>query len=256
MVFALLALWDFVTPLVLAGDSGFVFLGKRLSGAPNLIAAWAFAVFLTCYAAALWRERAAALPLGIAYAAYLCVNLHYALLFTFRNAEPPTGDARVFGASNIIAIAVACGAVAATAATRRGEAGPDQAPGRVLLRSFALLFALMAVSNALKPFAYAPDIGFIFFGHRLAGTANVIAALAFSALLAVYAASIWTERRLALPLGIVYALYVPANILLWGGHRPEEDAAPAIFTLPYLAGAIGVSGGAAFLLWRHRKRLI
>lgn len=254
VLFGLLALSNFLQPLGLFAEAGLVFLGKRLSGAPNLIAAWSFAIFLACYAAALWRGTAAALPLGIAYASYLHVNLHYTLLFTLRDAAAPFGNAYVFGFYTIVALGAAWGAVAAVLCTR--PAVHERDPARILLRSFALLFALMALSNALKPFAYAPDVGFIFFGHRLAGTANTIVALIFSALLATYAASIWAEKRRALPLGIAYALYVIANIVLWNKNRPEQADTSFIFALPYLVGAVGVPSGAALLLWRHRERLV
>jgi hypothetical protein len=253
VLFGLLALSIFLNPFGLSTDSGVVFLGKRLSGAPNLIAAWCFAVFLACYAISLWREKAAALPLGIAYAAYLHVNLHYALLFTFRDAEAPFDNAHVFAISTIVALVAAWGAVAAMVRGRLAER--DHAPARILLRSFALLFALMALANALKPFAYAPDVGFIFFGHRLAGTANTIVALIFSALLATYAASIWAERRRALLLGTAYAIYVLANVVLWNKNRPEQADMSFIFALPYLLGAIGVPSAAALLLWQQRERL-
>ncbi len=256
VLFGLLALSNFLQPLGLSPESGFVFLGKRLSGTPNLIAAWSFAVFLACYATALWRETATALPLGLAYAAYLHVSLHYALLFTFRNAEPPFDSALVFGIYTIAALGSAWGAVVVM--LRRGLAKREHAPARILLRAFALLFALMALSNALKPFAYASDVGFILFGQRLRGTANVVAALTFSALLATYAVSLWGEKRRALPLAIAYALYVFANLVLWNIRTPEVErgAAPVIFSLPYLVSAVGVSSGAALLLWRYRKRLV
>ena len=68
VLFALLAVSNLTKPLGLSVEQGFVFFGRRLSGTPNLIAAWSFAVFLFAYAAALWRERTQALPMGIAYA--------------------------------------------------------------------------------------------------------------------------------------------------------------------------------------------
>jgi hypothetical protein len=123
------------------------------------------------------------------------------------------------------------------------------------MRTFALLFALMALSDLLKPFAYTPEVGFVLFGQRLTGGANTAAALTFSALLATYAAMLWEERREALTLGIGYALYVAANLVLWQFRKPEGAEAPLLFALPYLVSAIGVSSGAACLLWRHRERL-
>jgi hypothetical protein len=254
VLFGILAAYTFLQPLGLSIGSGFVFLGKRLSGAPNLVAAWSFSVFLGCLAIALWRERAVAVPLGIAYAAYLLVNLHYALLFAYRDVAAPVVDTRSLVISTAVAFIATAGAVAA--AIFRHSAERDQGAARILLRSFALLFALMALSNAIKPFAYAADIGFIFFGHRLEGPANTVAALAFSGLLAIYAAGIWMEMRYALPLGIAYACYVIVNIVLWNKYSPKQAEAPFIYAMPYLVGAIGVSSGAALLLWKQRRRLV
>lgn len=254
VLFGVFALLSFLTPLGVAAETGVVFLGKRLAGAPNLIAAWSLAVFLACYAVALWRRKAAALPLGIAYVSYLHLNLHYSLLFTFRDGQPPFSSAPMFAISTIVALGGAWGAVAVM--LRGGLAGEALVPSRVLLRSFALLFALMALANALKPFAYAADVGFIFFGRRLAGTANTVVALTFSALLATYAAGIWTEKRWALPLGVAYAAYVVANLVLWGKYHPDQADAPVMFVLPYFVGAIGVPSGSALLLWRQRERPI
>jgi hypothetical protein len=250
VLFALLAISNFLKPVLANAETGFVFLGRRLTDTPNLIAGLSFGVFLSCYAAALWRETAAALPLGIAYAAYVSANL---FLFTLR-APTPTGNARVFGILYMIfALGGAWGAVAAM--LRSGFAERDRTPGRILMRSFALLFALMALSDALKPFAYTPEVGFVLLGQRLAGTANTIAALTFSALLATYAASIWMEKRRALQLGIAYSIYVALNLVLWSFRKPEGAGAPLVFMLPYVLSAIGVSSGSALLLWRYKERL-
>jgi hypothetical protein len=250
VLFGLLAVSNFLKPILADDKTGFVFLGRRLDGTPNLIAGWSFAVLLVAYAGALWREKAAALPIGIAYAAYVSANL---FLFTLR-MPAPTGNAVIFGiVYTVVALVSAWGAVALM--MRNGFADLDPVPGRVVLRSFALLFALMALSNALKPFAYTDDVGFVLLGQRLAGQANVAAATVFSALLAVYAANIWLERKLALKMGIAYAAYVIANLVLWTYRKPEGADAPLIFALPYLVSAIGVSSGAAVLLWRHRGRL-
>ncbi|MFN2377355.1 MAG: hypothetical protein ABR538_12515 [Candidatus Binatia bacterium] len=250
VLFALLAVSNFLKPMEYTSDQGFVFFGRRLGGMPNLIAAWSFGVFLLCYAANLWKEKAAALPLGIAYGAYVVANL---FLFTLRSPAP-TGNAVVFGiAYTIFALGGAWGAVYAM--KKAGFAERDAAPGRLLLRSFALLFALMALSNALKPFAYTSEVGFVFLGERLAGMPNTIAAVTFAAILATYAAAIWSERRLALKIGVAYAAYVIVNLVLWTVRKPEGADAPLIYALPYLVSAIGVSSGSAWLLWKHRGRL-
>lgn len=250
VLFGLLAVSNFLKPFTVDDKTGFVFFGRRLDGTPNLIAGWSFAVLLAAYAAALWREKAAALPIGIAYAAYVSANL---FLFVLRSPAA-TGNAAIFGiVYTVLALGCAWGAVALM--MRNGFAELDPVPGRIVLRSFALLFALMALSNALKPFAYTDDVGFVLFGQRLVGQANAAAATTFSALLAIYAANVWLEKKLALKLGLAYAAYVIANLVLWTYRKPEGADAPMIFALPYLVSAIGVSSGAAALLWRHRARL-
>jgi len=56
-----------------------------------------------------------------------------------------------------------------------------------LLRAFAVLFALLSLSNLLKPFKLSPEVGFVLLGTRLSGTANAIAGPLFGIYLAVYA---------------------------------------------------------------------
>jgi len=251
VLFALLAVSNLTKPLGMTAEQGFVFFGRRLTGTPNLIAAWAFAVLLFAYATALWRERTAALPMGIAYAAYVSANL-----FLFQLRMPVIeGNARVFGiVYTVLALGFSWGSVALM--LRAGFARRDGVPRRVVLRSAALLFASIALSNLLKPFAYTETVGFVLLGQRLTGTPNVVAALAFTAFLAVYAQSIWAERRRALPLGVAYAVYVVVNLVLWNFRKPAGTVTPLAFMLPYLVAAIGVSSGTAYLLWKERSRLL
>jgi len=249
VLFGLLAVSNLMKPLGFDENQGFVFMGRRLEGTPNMIAGWSFAAFLAWYAFSLWKEKASALPLGIAYGAYVAANL---FLFTLR-MPAPTGNQRLFGlAYTAVALGGAWGAVAAM--LRAGFARRDAAPGRIVLRSFALLFALMALSNVLKPFAYTADVGFVLLGQRLAGSANTAAALVFAGFLGAYAVAIWNEKRAAVALGLAYAAYVVANLVLWNFRKPDGAEAPMVFAIPYLISAIGVSSGAAALLWKHRAR--
>lgn len=252
VVFGVLAGIDLVKPLLPFGETGVVFLGKRLSGAPSLIAGWTFAAFFGGYARALWGRADAALPLGLGYAGYASANLHYTLVDALY-APHVNVQAAQFAPYAAAAFTLAWGAVLVM--WRSGVGRRDQTPGRIPLRAMALLFALMAVSNALKPFVYASDVGFVFFGRRLEGTANTLVALCFSGFLATYAASLWAERRYALVLAALYAVYVPVNIVMWNAGNPDPDDMPMLMALPYLAAAIGVSSGAALLLWRQRNRL-
>jgi len=124
-----------------------------------------------------------------------------------------------------------------------------------LLRIFAVLFCLLALSNLLKPLQLTSNVGFVFLGHRLGGTANTILGPTFGIYLAVYAYSIFTMRSFALPMGIGYALYVVANLILWNLGHPAESEGSRRFGLAYMAVAIGVSSGAAYLLAMRRDSL-
>jgi hypothetical protein len=125
------------------------------------------------------------------------------------------------------------------------------------LTAFAILFAVLAGSNLLKPFQIlGPQTGFVLFGERLEGTANAVAGPLFGLFLLVYAIGIWGMKRWALPLAWLYAAYVVANLLLF---RFRTETPPGvgymIFGLVYMLVAIGVSAGAAWLLSRRKAEL-
>lgn len=121
---------------------------------------------------------------------------------------------------------------------------------------FAVLFGILAVSNLMKPLAIGSQTGFVLFGKRLSGFPNLIFGPLFGLYLAVYATGIWGMRRRALPLGILYAIYVVLNLILFTVRTPQEQGSGAlIFGLVYMTVAIGVSSGAAWLLWRRQNEL-
>jgi hypothetical protein len=126
------------------------------------------------------------------------------------------------------------------------------------LTILAILLALMAVSDFGKPFSHNPGVGFVFFGARLSGTANMIVAPIFGILLAVYVYGILAMRKFAAPLGIFYAAYVIVNmplfILRYHGIPVLQEHSLA-YLVPYPFVAIGVSSGAAWLIYRHRRDL-
>jgi len=134
---------------------------------------------------------------------------------------------------------------------------PKRSPGATLT-ILAILLALMVISNLHKPFAHHPGEGFVFFGTRLSGTANKIVAPIFAAFLAVYVYGILAMRKFALPLGIFYAAYVILNMLLfvvkYHGTAVTQEHSWA-YLVPYPFVAIGVSSGAAWLLYRRKDDL-
>jgi hypothetical protein len=122
----------------------------------------------------------------------------------------------------------------------------------------AVLFALLAVSNLLKPLQLGgAQTGFVFFGARLSGPANTIAGPLFAVVLAAYAVGIWQMRPWALPLGIAYALYVTANLVLFPMRTPQPPDVAAgyrMFVVVYAVVALGVSWGTVYLLKQRLAR--
>jgi hypothetical protein len=134
---------------------------------------------------------------------------------------------------------------------------PDKSRG-VTLTIFAMLFLLMALSDFGKPFSHNPGVGFVFFGTRLSGTANTIVAPIFATMLVIYAYGILRMRKFALPLGTAYAAYViinmPLFIVRYHGTPVMQEHSWA-YLVPYPFVAIGVSSGAAWLLYRRKADL-
>jgi hypothetical protein len=107
-----------------------------------------------------------------------------------------------------------------------------------------VLFALLALSNLSKPLELQPEHGFVFLGRRLRGTADLLVAPVFGAYLAAYAWGLWQGRRWALPMGILYAGWVPLNLYLFTVRSPEEMGTNSLFGVPYMMVAVSVSLGA------------
>jgi hypothetical protein len=126
------------------------------------------------------------------------------------------------------------------------------------LTILAMLLALMAISNFHKPFSHHPGEGFVFFGTRLSGVANKIVAPIFGIMLVVYVYGIFAMRKFALPLGIFYAAYVIVNMPLFLVRYHDTAVMQEhtwAYLVPYPFVAIGVSSGAAWLLYRRRADL-
>ena len=67
-------------------NAGFVFFGHRLHGVANAVVGPAFGAVLAAYAYGVWTRRRWVVPLAIAYAVYVPVNL---VLYTL---NPPPGS--------------------------------------------------------------------------------------------------------------------------------------------------------------------
>lgn len=110
VLFGILAVSNLLKGLRIGAETGFVFLGERLTGTPNAALGAAFGLYLLAYAYGIWTRRKWALPMGIAYAAWVVVNL---VMFTVRGPKPPPGIGyALFGlVYAVIAIGVSAGAV-------------------------------------------------------------------------------------------------------------------------------------------------
>ena len=129
------------------------------------------------------------------------------------------------------------------------EGEPDRA-----LRTCAVLFGVLALSNLLKPLQLGAETGFVFFGTRLGGTANAILGPLFGLYLAVYAVGIWRLRPWAVPMGVAYALYVVANLVLFTMKNTPPSTGAMVFGVVYMLVAVGVSWGTVYLLRRRLAR--
>lgn len=126
-----------------------------------------------------------------------------------------------------------------------------------LFMIFTVPFALLAVSNLLKPFQFGGEqTGFVLFGQRLSGMANTIAGPLFGLYLLVYAYGIWNQKRFALPMSHAYALYVVLNLMLFIANNPRPPGVGYLyFGIVYSVIAIGVSVSAAVFLTSRKAEL-
>ena len=125
------------------------------------------------------------------------------------------------------------------------------------LTILAILFAILAVTDILKPFHLeGATTGLVFFGKRLSGTPDAILGPILGIILLIYAAGIWRMRRYALYLGYAYAIYVTVNLVLFSVRNPPPASrGEMIFGLFYIVFALAFSWGTALLLSRHKGEL-
>lgn len=132
----------------------------------------------------------------------------------------------------------------------------ESRPGAALI-TFAVLFAILALTDLLKPFHLeGPQTGFVFLGARTGGTANVILGPLFGAILLAYAIGILRMKRYALPLAYAYAGYVVLNLALFSiRNPPPKNSGEMAFGIVYTALGVGISVAAAIALTRRRSEL-
>ena len=128
-----------------------------------------------------------------------------------------------------------------------------------VLTFMAVLFGLLAVSNATKPLQHLQDpakLGIVIFGVRYETmAANAILGPLMALVLGAYAYGLWTRRPWVAPLSIAYAFYVPTNLIIFW-YRQTGPAGLSLGGLViYLVFALGGSIGTALYLAYHRDRL-
>jgi hypothetical protein len=126
------------------------------------------------------------------------------------------------------------------------------------LTVMAALFVLLAFSDFTKAFQYSqnPAVGgLVILGHKFEGVRdNLILGPLFGLVLLTYVYGIWRMRAWALPFAIVYAFYVPANmVLFWSLHQLPPPSVR--FIVMYLILSLTGSVGTAIYLAFHRDRL-
>jgi hypothetical protein len=123
----------------------------------------------------------------------------------------------------------------------------------------AILFVVLAISDFTKAIQFAnnPAVGgLVMLGHKFQGVAvNAIIGPLVGVVLLIYALGLWRMRTWVLPIGIVYAFYVPVNLVMfWFLHGAGPH--PSIgFIAFYLFVSLTGSVGTGLYLAYHRDRL-
>jgi hypothetical protein len=125
------------------------------------------------------------------------------------------------------------------------------------LTIIAVLVTILAISDFTKTLQHAhdPNLGLVILGHRFGRVgANIVGGSLFGIFLLAYAYGLFTMKRWVLRLAVVYAYYVPTNmVLFWSLHTNPPPTAR--FIVIYLAFALTGSVGTAIYLAYHRDRL-
>jgi len=105
VLIGLRALTDVFKPL--GAGSGLVFFGKLLTGTANLILAPLLGLYMLVYAVGIWNMRRFALPMGVAYAGLVIINI---VMFPLLQGMPPGFSSGAYVAFGVVAIGTTSGA--------------------------------------------------------------------------------------------------------------------------------------------------
>jgi hypothetical protein len=133
----------------------------------------------------------------------------------------------------------------------------NQSKRGAILTTVAVLLALLAVADILKPFHLeGPTTGLVFFGTRTSGMANNILGPLLGIFLLIYASSIFRMRRSALTIAYVYAIYVTINLALYTIKYPiPTNHEEQIFGIVYTILGLTFTWGTAIILSRRKADL-
>jgi hypothetical protein len=127
----------------------------------------------------------------------------------------------------------------------------------IFLTVMAVLFVVLALSDFTKAIQYRnnPAIGgLVILGHKFEGIApNLALGPLFGLILLAYAFGIWRLRPWVIPLAVIYAFYVPVNmVMFWSLHQLTPPTVG--FIVFYLAVALTGSVGTALYIGFHRDK--
>jgi hypothetical protein len=127
---------------------------------------------------------------------------------------------------------------------------PNLHRSRLLLRICAVLIALRALTNLLKP--WSTGTGLVFFGKLLSGTPNLVLAPAVGIYMLVLAWALWRPRPLARPMALAYTGYVAINLALFPVLQDIPESFGPLLYLIYAIGALGILMATVWLLSRQQ----
>ena len=128
----------------------------------------------------------------------------------------------------------------------------------VFLTVMAVLLGVLAVSNCTKAIQHLRDpqhLGIVIFGVRFESVAsNIVLGPLMGGVLGAYAYGLWKLKAWVAPLSVVYAFYVPVNLVLVWYFQTGPDVPPLGFIVTYLTIAFtGSIGTALYLAYHHDK---
>ena len=127
----------------------------------------------------------------------------------------------------------------------------------LLLTALAILFAMAAIQDLLKPLHFeGPTTGLVFLGTRLSGSANLVMSVVLAIFLASYAIGVWRMNKYALTLGFIYAVYVVFNIVIFSIKYAGEDNGSPAFLFGFVISAVAIPWASVIVLWRRRDELV